>query len=137
MRANWKLHKKATNAIIPLLESCFHKSILKEIELSPGYATHRANKQIDKMLECIEQVCAVTTNSTIRFKPFEKHKECGAIYNIRQGDRDVDDWIRYVSDRVDAFDRTTSRLWYGTTTLVYFLEKDRKTLDEFFETLLH
>ena len=135
-KTEWKNQLSAANAIIPILEACFHERILADIEVEPGYRTHRANKDIDKMLKCIDDTCAVTSNSVLKFKPYKKFKEGGLIFRTQQQDRmSTEEYVTYVSDKVDAHDKTTSRLWYGTPILVHFLEEDNKTLDKYFVQL--
>ena len=75
----WKKLQEAAGAIIPILEKCFHDMIKRDIELEPGYNLHCANQQIDKMLICIDRVCTITSNSPLKFKPFDKFKKCGSI----------------------------------------------------------
>ena len=86
------------------------------------------------MLKCIDSICTVTSNSVLKFKPYEKFKESGLIFRIQQQDgMSTEDYVTYVSDKIDAHDKTTSRLWYSTPVLVHFLEEDNKTLDKYFE----
>ena len=133
-KTEWKDQLSAANAFIPILETCFHERILADIEVKPGYKTHRANKDIKEMLKCIDNICAVTSNSVLKFKPYEKFKKSGLIFRIQQQDgMSTEDYVTYVSDKVDAHDKMTSRLWYGTPILVHFLEEDKKTLDKYFE----
>ena len=133
-KIEWKNQVSATNAIIPILEACFHERIIAEIESKQEYKTHRKNRDIDKMLKCINDTCAVTSNSILKFKPYEKFKEGGLIFRTQQQDgMSTEEFVTYISDKVDAHDKTTSRLWYGTPILVHFLEKNNKTLDEYLD----
>ena len=84
-------------------------------------------------MKCIDRVCAVTLNSVLKFKPYKKFKECGLILKIQQDNMSTEDYITYLSDKVDAHDKTTSRLWYGTPILVHFLEENNKTLQEYLD----
>ena len=132
-KTEWKNQQSAASAFIPILEACFHERILADIKVKPGYKLHRANKQINEMMKCIDSVCAVTLNSVLKFKPYEKFKECGLIFRIQQNNMSTEDYVTYISDKVDAHDKTTSRLWYGTPILVHFLEENNKTLEEYLD----
>ena len=132
-KTKWENQVSAMNAIIPILEACFHERILAEIEVESGYKTNHTNKEIDEMLKCIQKTCAVTSNSVFKFKPYEKFKEGGLIFRTQQQDgMSTEEFVTYISDKVDAHDKTTSRLWYGTPTLLHYLEADGKTLDNYF-----
>ena len=88
----------------------------------------RTDKFIDEMWKCIERVCAVSSNSKLKFKPYEKFKVTGTIFRIQQKKMSTEDFVTHISDKIDAHDRTTCRLWYGTPILVYSLEERIKTL---------
>ena len=132
-KTDWKNQQSAANAFVLILEACFHKRILADIMVEPGYKGYRKNKQIDEMMKCIERVCAVTSNSVLKFKPYEKFKECGFLFKIQQDNMSNEDYVTHISDKVDAHDKTTSRLWYGTPILVHFLEENNKTLEDYFD----
>ena len=83
-KTEWKNQLSAANAIIPILEACFHERILADIEVEAGYKTHRVNKDIEEMLKCIDSICAVTSNSVLKFKPYEKFKESGLIFKKKK-----------------------------------------------------
>ena len=56
-----------------------------------------------------------------------------ATYCTRINYKSTEDYVTYVSDKVDAYDKTTSILWYSTPILVHFLEENNKTLDKYLE----